>query len=56
MLIEPIGVGLYCSAGAFHIDPWLPVDRSVITHTEVRVATHPAGHIPTLDALEQLIR
>ena len=24
--------GLYCSAGDFYIDPWLPVDRAVITH------------------------
>ena len=24
--------GLYCPQGAFHIDPWLPVPRAVITH------------------------
>lgn len=24
--------GLYCRAGDFHIDPWLPVPRAVITH------------------------
>ncbi|CAN5811584.1 ligase-associated DNA damage response exonuclease [soil metagenome] len=24
--------GLYCDAGDFHIDPWLPVDQAVITH------------------------
>ena len=24
--------GLYCEAGDFHIDPWQPVDRAVITH------------------------
>ena len=24
--------GLYCAAGDFHIDPWLPVDRALITH------------------------
>lgn len=24
--------GLYCAAGEFHIDPWLPVDRALITH------------------------
>ncbi len=24
--------GLYCEAGDFHIDPWAPVDRAVITH------------------------
>jgi putative mRNA 3-end processing factor len=24
--------GLYCAAGDFHIDPWRPVERAVITH------------------------
>jgi putative mRNA 3-end processing factor len=24
--------GLYCAAGDFHVDPWRPVDRAVITH------------------------
>jgi putative mRNA 3-end processing factor len=24
--------GLYCEAGDFHIDPWQPVERAVITH------------------------
>jgi len=24
--------GLYCEAGDFHIDPWIPVDRALITH------------------------
>jgi putative mRNA 3-end processing factor len=32
MLIEPTSAGLYCAAGDFHIDPWAPVDRAVITH------------------------
>jgi putative mRNA 3-end processing factor len=32
MLIEPASSGLYCAAGGFHIDPWAPVDRAVITH------------------------
>ncbi|MGE5097312.1 MAG: ligase-associated DNA damage response exonuclease [Betaproteobacteria bacterium] len=32
MLVEPTDRGLYCAAGGFHIDPWLPVDRAVITH------------------------
>ena len=32
MLIEPTENGLYCEAGRFHIDPWQPVDRAVITH------------------------
>jgi putative mRNA 3-end processing factor len=32
MLIEPAAGGLYCEAGGFHIDPWAPVDRAVISH------------------------
>jgi putative mRNA 3-end processing factor len=24
--------GIYCPAGGFHIDPWRPVDRALITH------------------------
>lgn len=24
--------GIYCPEGDFHVDPWLPVDRAVITH------------------------
>lgn len=24
--------GIYCAAGDFYIDPWLPVDRALITH------------------------
>jgi putative mRNA 3-end processing factor len=32
MVIEPTQAGLYCAAGRFHIDPWLPIDRAVITH------------------------
>jgi len=32
MLIEPTPHGLFCDAGGFHIDPWQPVPRAVITH------------------------
>ena len=32
MLLESTESGLYCAAGDFHIDPWLPVDRAVVTH------------------------
>lgn len=31
-MIAETPAGLYCEAGRFHIDPWLPVDRAVITH------------------------
>jgi len=31
-LLEITADGLYCPAGGFHIDPWRPVARAVITH------------------------
>jgi putative mRNA 3-end processing factor len=31
-LIDFTDRGLYCAAGDFFIDPWLPVERAVITH------------------------
>ena len=31
-LLETTDSGLYCAAGDFYIDPWLPVDRAVVTH------------------------
>jgi putative mRNA 3-end processing factor len=31
-LIEQTDRGLLCAPGNFHIDPWQPVDRAVITH------------------------
>ena len=31
-LIEPTNDGLYCHSGGFHIDPWRPVPRAIITH------------------------
>jgi len=32
MLFELTARGLYCAAGDFHVDPWEPVDRALITH------------------------
>jgi len=32
VLVTPSVRGLYCAAGDFHIDPWRPVERAVITH------------------------
>lgn len=31
-LLEQRPEGLYCPAGNFHVDPWRPVERAVITH------------------------
>jgi putative mRNA 3-end processing factor len=32
MLVTLRPEGLYCEAGGFHVDPWRPVERAVITH------------------------
>ncbi len=31
-LLRLTDAGLYCEAGGFHVDPWRPVDRAVVTH------------------------
>ena len=31
-LLRATDRGLYCDAGDFYIDPWMPVDRALITH------------------------
>jgi len=31
-LLTVTEAGLWCEAGRFHVDPWQPVDRAVITH------------------------
>jgi putative mRNA 3-end processing factor len=31
-LLEPTPIGLRCTAGGFHVDPWGPADRAVLTH------------------------
>jgi putative mRNA 3-end processing factor len=31
-LLEVTRHGIYCAGGDFYIDPWLPVDRAVVTH------------------------
>lgn len=36
--------GLYCPAGDFHIDPWRPVERAVITHAHSDHARVGHGH------------
>jgi putative mRNA 3-end processing factor len=32
LLLQVTRNGLYCADGDFYVDPWLPVDRAVITH------------------------
>ena len=39
-LIISTDAGLYCPLGGFHVDPWKPVARAVITHAH---ADHARG-------------
>ena len=40
-------VGLYCPEGDFHIDPWRPVPKAVITHAHADHATRGSGRYVT---------
>lgn len=42
-LLMPTDKGLWCAAGGFHVDPWKPVDRAVITHAHADHATPGSG-------------
>lgn len=42
-LIRPTASGLYCEPGDFHIDPWRPVPRAVITHAHADHARSGSG-------------
>ena len=47
-LLTETSSGLWCAAGRFHIDPWEPVDRAVITHAHADHAR--TGHAHYLAA------
>lgn len=36
--------GLYCPRGDFHVDPWRPVERAVVTHAHADHACRGCGH------------
>lgn len=38
-LVTPTEHGLYCPEGDFHIDPWKPVERAIVTHAHSDHAT-----------------
>jgi putative mRNA 3-end processing factor len=48
--------GLYCPAGDFHIDPWRPVARAVITHAHADHARRGHGAYLCSAAGEQVLR
>jgi putative mRNA 3-end processing factor len=48
--------GLYCPAGDFHIDPWRPVPRAVITHAHSDHARLGHGHYLASEASAGVLR
>ena len=56
-LITATDRGLWCEAGGFHVDPWKPVDRAVITHAHADHACAGCGAYlaapPTRDLLRK---
>ena len=55
-LLELRPEGLYCPAGDFHIDPWRPVPRAVITHGHSDHARSGMGHYHALDSSAPILR
>ncbi len=48
--------GLYCAAGDFHVDPWRPVDRALITHGHADHARPGHGRYLCTEAAAPVIR
>jgi putative mRNA 3-end processing factor len=54
-LLQPTEAGLYCAAGDFHVDPWRPVDRAVVTHAHADHACWGCGrYLASRDGLTVL--
>ena len=54
-LIVVAAEGLYCPPGRFHIDPWRPVDRAVITHAHADHARPGTAHYLASDASREVL-
>ncbi len=46
-LLYPTDQGLYCASGDFHVDPWRPVPRAVVTHAHADHACWGCGRYLT---------
>jgi len=55
-LVQATPQGLYCAAGDFHIDPWRPVDRAIITHAHADHARVGHGHYLAAERGEGVLR
>ncbi len=48
--------GLYCKQGGFYIDPWLPVDKAILTHAHADHAYRGNGSYLVVSECEALAR
>ncbi len=55
-ILVPTAEGLYCPAGDFHIDPWRPVARAVVTHGHADHARYGAGAYLTHEQTVPILR
>jgi putative mRNA 3-end processing factor len=55
-LLHVTDLGLYCATGDFHIDPWRPVPRAVVTHAHSDHACWGCGRYLTSERGEGVLR
>src|SRR5437764_6884491 len=55
-LLTPTDDGLYCPPGDFHVDPWKPVPRAVVTHAHSDHARWGCAHYLAAAAGEHVLR
>lgn len=55
-LLIPDDRGLWCPAGGFHIDPWRPVPRAVVTHAHSDHASRGSGSYLATVATAAMLR
>ncbi len=56
MILEFREEGIYCPAGRFHIDPWKPVDRALVTHGHADHAYSGHRHYLATEAAAPVMR
>ncbi|WP_412505306.1 ligase-associated DNA damage response exonuclease [Roseovarius sp. SYSU LYC5161] len=56
MVLEFTPRGIYCPAGDFHVDPWQPVDRALITHGHADHARPGHARYMATDAAAPVLR
>lgn len=55
-LIRVTPDGLFCEVGGFHIDPWRPVERAVVTHAHADHARPGMGGYLAAEGAEEVLR